>query len=55
MESLSYLASLVVNRMEGPYVKLGLDVGGYRNKREDDLSAPCQTHCRPRHTHGLLL
>lgn len=39
MESLSYLASLVVNRTEGPYVKLGLDVGGYRNKREDDLSA----------------
>ena len=39
MESLSYLASLVGNRMEGPYVKLGLDVGGYRNKREDDLSA----------------
>ena len=39
MESLSYLASLVINRMEGPYVKLGLDVGGYRNKREDDLSA----------------
>lgn len=39
MESLSYLASLVVNRMEGPYVKLGLDVGGYRDKREDDLTA----------------
>ena len=39
MESLSYLASLVINRMEGPYVKLGLDVGGYRNKREDNLSA----------------
>ena len=39
MESLSYLASLVVNRMEGPYVKLGLDVGGYRSKREEDLSA----------------
>ncbi|UWP69603.1 Jag N-terminal domain-containing protein [Subdoligranulum variabile] len=39
MESLSYLASLVVNRMEGPYVKLGLDVGGYRGKREDDLTA----------------
>ena len=39
MESLSYLASLVVNRMEGSYVTLGLDVGGYRNKREDDLSA----------------
>ena len=39
MESLSYLASLVVNRMEGDYVKLGLDVAGYRNKREDDLAA----------------
>ena len=39
MESLSYLASLVVNRMEGPYVKLGIDVGGYRGKREDDLAA----------------
>ena len=38
MESLSYLASLVINRMEGPYVKLGLDVGGYRGKREDDLA-----------------
>lgn len=39
MESLSYLASLVVNRMDGPYVKLGIDVGGYRGKREDDLCA----------------
>ncbi|MGN0983982.1 MAG: RNA-binding cell elongation regulator Jag/EloR [Gemmiger sp.] len=39
MESLSYLASLVVNRMEGPYIKLGIDVGGYRGKREDDLAA----------------
>ena len=39
MESLSYLASLVVNRMDGPYVKLGIDVGGYRGKREGDLYA----------------
>ena len=39
MESLSYLASLVINRMEGPYIKLGIDVGGYRGKREDDLNA----------------
>lgn len=39
MESLSYLASLVVNRAEGPYIKLGLDVGGYREKREADLTA----------------
>ena len=39
MESLSYLASLVANRMEGEYVKLGLDVAGYRGKREQDLTA----------------
>ena len=39
MESLSYLASLVINRMEGPYIKLGIDVSGYRGKREDDLNA----------------
>lgn len=39
MESLSYLASLVINRMEGPYIKLGIDVGGYRGKRENDLHA----------------
>lgn len=39
MESLSYLASLVANRMEGDYLKLGLDVAGYRGKREQDLSA----------------
>ncbi len=37
MEALSYLASLVTNRQEGNYVKLGLDVGGYRSKREKDL------------------
>lgn len=39
MESLSYLTSLVINRMEGSYIKLGLDVAGYRGKREDDLAA----------------
>lgn len=39
MESLSYLASLVANRMEGDYIKLGLDVGGYRGKREQDLTS----------------
>ena len=33
MESLSYLASLVANRLEGDYIKLGLDVAGYRDKR----------------------
>jgi len=35
MESLSYLASLVANRLEGDYIKLGLDVAGYRDKREN--------------------
>lgn len=39
MESLSYLASLVANRLEGDYIKLGLDVAGYRGKREQDLTA----------------
>ena len=42
MESLSYLASLVANRMEGDYLKLGLDVAGYRGKREQDLAALAQ-------------
>ena len=42
MESLSYLASLVANRMEGDYIKLGLDVAGYRGKRENDLTALAQ-------------
>ena len=42
MESLSYLASLVANRLEGDYVKLGLDVAGYRDKRESDLTALAQ-------------
>lgn len=42
MESLSYLASLVANRMEGDYIKLGLDVAGYRGKRESDLTALAQ-------------
>ena len=42
MESLSYLASLVANRLEGDYIKLGLDVAGYRDKRENDLTALAQ-------------
>ena len=42
MESLSYLASLVANRLEGNYIKLGLDVAGYRDKRESDLTALAQ-------------
>lgn len=39
MESLSYLAALAANRTEGDYLKLGLDVAGYRSKREADLQA----------------
>ena len=42
MESLSSLASLVANRLEGDYIKLGLDVAGYRDKRESDLTALAQ-------------
>ena len=42
MESLSYLASLVANRLEGDYIKLGLDVAGYRDKRENDLTVLAQ-------------
>ena len=42
MESMSYLASLVANRLEGDYIKLGLDVAGYRDKRESDLTALAQ-------------
>ena len=42
MESLSYLASLVANRLDGDYIKLGLDVAGYRDKRESDLTALAQ-------------
>ena len=42
MESLSYLASLVANRLEGDYIKLGLDVAGYRDKRASDLTALAQ-------------
>ena len=39
MEALSYLVSLAANRGEGEYEKIGLDVAGYRAKREKDLSS----------------
>ena len=39
MEALSYLCSLVANRGEGEYMKLGLDINHYRNKREENLTA----------------
>ena len=55
MESLSYLASLVVNRMEGPYVKLGLGCRRLPQQARGRPLCPCQAHCRPRHPHGLLL
>ena len=42
MGSLAYLASLVANRREGDYIKLGLDVAGYRDKRESDRTALAQ-------------
>lgn len=39
MENLAYLAGLAANRCGGDYMKLGLDVAGYRSKREQDLEA----------------
>lgn len=39
MEALSYLTGLVANRTGGDYEKIGLDVAGYRSKREQDLAA----------------
>ncbi len=39
MENLAYLAGLAANRSGGDYLKIGLDVGGYRSKREQDLEA----------------
>ena len=39
MEALGYLTSLAGNRLEGDYEKIGLDVAGYRSKREKDLAA----------------
>lgn len=39
MEALSYLMGLAGNRAGGDYEKFGLDVAGYRGKREKDLDA----------------
>lgn len=39
MEALSYLCSLCANRAGGDYVKIGVDVNGYRAKREANLVA----------------
>lgn len=45
MEALSYLCSLVANRAGGDYAKIGLDVGGYRQKREGDLEGLAKKVC----------
>lgn len=42
MEALSYLCGLVANHIGGSYAKIGIDVGGYRSKRESDLSELAQ-------------
>lgn len=42
MEALSYLTGLAANREGGDYEKIGLDVAGYRSKRETDLIALAQ-------------
>lgn len=45
MEALSYLCSLVANKTGGDYAKIGLDVGGYRQKREGDLESLAKKVC----------
>ncbi|MEG1011337.1 MAG: RNA-binding cell elongation regulator Jag/EloR [Ruthenibacterium sp.] len=42
MEALSYLTSLVANRSGGDYLKIGLDINHYRQKREINLIALAQ-------------
>lgn len=39
LDSLQYLASLVVNRRSGEYIKISIDTENYREKREDALLA----------------
>ena len=39
LDAMQYLASLVANRSEGSYVRVVLDIDGYRNKREASLRA----------------
>ncbi len=39
MEALSYLVSLVANRVDGEYTKISLDINHYRSKREANLTA----------------
>ncbi len=39
MEALSYLTSLVANSIGGNFEKMSLDIAGYREKREEDLTA----------------
>lgn len=39
LDAMQYLASLVANRSEGSYVRVVLDVDGYRNKREESLKS----------------
>jgi len=39
LDSLQYLTSLVVNRIEGDYTRVSIDSCGYRGKREETLRA----------------
>jgi len=39
MESLQYLISLAVNRQDGEWMRINLDVGNYRSRREESLRA----------------
>lgn len=39
LDALQYLTSLVINRIEGDYLRISIDVGDYRKKREETLVA----------------
>lgn len=42
LESLQYLTSLAVNRQGGEWMRINLDIGDYRAKREESLRALAQ-------------
>lgn len=42
LDALQYLATLVVNRVEGEYTRVSLDSCGYRDKREETLQSLAQ-------------
>ncbi|MBP0989560.1 MAG: protein jag [Oscillospiraceae bacterium] len=39
LDALQYLTSLVINKVEGEFLKISIDIGDYRQKREETLTA----------------